>query len=306
MTITLYENFRAVFYAPFYAAHALGAYAAEGVDVEMATSTGPGDAVAKLVSGEVDVSWGGPLRVIKAHDEDPDSDLVCFCEVVAKDPFYLVGREPRPDFKLAELADLRFATVSEVPTPWLCLQQDVRDAGVDPEAITRVADRTMAENADAIRNGEADVVQLFEPYVEQLLAEGAGYLWHVAADRGPTAYTSFYTTRRAIAARPEPLRAMTRAVYRTLKWVHENPPADFAAAIRDYFPDTDPVILAGALGRYRDRGLWGRSTILGEKGFARLREGMLSGGFVSRTVPYAECVDLTFAEEAAAEDPPSI
>lgn len=31
--ITLSENFRALFYAPFYAAHAIGAYAAEGVEV---------------------------------------------------------------------------------------------------------------------------------------------------------------------------------------------------------------------------------------------------------------------------------
>ena len=31
MPITLIENFRAVFYTPFYAAFALGAYAAEGL-----------------------------------------------------------------------------------------------------------------------------------------------------------------------------------------------------------------------------------------------------------------------------------
>ena len=35
MPIVLTENFRALFYAPFYAAHAIGAYAAEGVDVTL-------------------------------------------------------------------------------------------------------------------------------------------------------------------------------------------------------------------------------------------------------------------------------
>ena len=35
MTIRLSENFRALFYAPFYAAHAIGAYEAEGVDAEL-------------------------------------------------------------------------------------------------------------------------------------------------------------------------------------------------------------------------------------------------------------------------------
>ena len=32
MRLRLYENYRFVLYAPFYAAHAIGAYAAEGLD----------------------------------------------------------------------------------------------------------------------------------------------------------------------------------------------------------------------------------------------------------------------------------
>lgn len=304
MAITLYENFRAVFYSPFYAAQALGAYAAEGVEVNMTTSEGTEDAVSKLIAGEVDVSWGGPLRVIKAHDQDPDSPLVAFCEVVCKDPFYLVGREARPGFDFTGLEKLRFGTVSEVPTPWLCLQQDLRDAGVDPDALPRVTDRTMPANADALRAGEADVVQLFEPFAEQLVREKAGHIWYAAAMRGLCAYTSFYTTRAAIAERPDPLRRMTRAMFRTLKWIHANPPGAFADLIADYFPDLSRAELAGALGRYLELGLWSDSTILTRPGFERLRAGMISGGFVSREVPYEECVYTTFAEEVAREDPP--
>jgi hypothetical protein len=35
MRLRLYENFRFLLYAPFYAAHAIGAYAAEGLEVEL-------------------------------------------------------------------------------------------------------------------------------------------------------------------------------------------------------------------------------------------------------------------------------
>ena len=35
MPIRLMENFRAVFYAPYYATHALGFYEREGVEVEL-------------------------------------------------------------------------------------------------------------------------------------------------------------------------------------------------------------------------------------------------------------------------------
>jgi hypothetical protein len=41
MPIKLTENFRAVFYAPFYAIQALGFYARESVDVELMNSPAP-------------------------------------------------------------------------------------------------------------------------------------------------------------------------------------------------------------------------------------------------------------------------
>src|SRR3954452_22674283 len=132
MPIRLMENFRALFYAPYYAAIALRVYEREGLDVELLTSDAPGDAVAKLIDGEIDLTWGGPMRVMKAHDEDSHSPLVNFCEVVSRDPFFLIGTRTERAFRLADLQHLRFASVSEVPTPWMCLQQDLRDQGMDP------------------------------------------------------------------------------------------------------------------------------------------------------------------------------
>jgi NitT/TauT family transport system substrate-binding protein len=91
MPIRLAENFRAVFYAPFYAAQSLGFYAEEDVEVELVGSSVPGDGASALLNDTVDLTWGGPMRVMKAHDLQPSSPLVCFCEVVARDPFFLVA-----------------------------------------------------------------------------------------------------------------------------------------------------------------------------------------------------------------------
>src|ERR1700744_199294 len=153
MTIRLSENFRALFYAPFYAAHAIGAYQAEDVDVTLVSSPDPARTATALHDGEVDVMWGGPLRVMLTHAQDPSADSVCFCAVIARDPFFVIGREPRPGFQLADLTSMRFASVSEVPTPWICLQDDLRRAGVDPASLPRVHGPTMAENATALREG---------------------------------------------------------------------------------------------------------------------------------------------------------
>src|SRR4029077_2383026 len=112
MRIKLSENFRAVFYAPFYATHALGFYTSEGVEVELLNSPAPAAAAAGLLDGSIDISWGGPMRVMKARDEDPGSPMVCFCEVAARDPFFLVGKGDPAAFRPADLPRLKIGTVS--------------------------------------------------------------------------------------------------------------------------------------------------------------------------------------------------
>jgi NitT/TauT family transport system substrate-binding protein len=288
--IKLAENFRAVFYAPFYAAQALGLFQREGVEIEMLGSSVPGDAVNALVDGVIDITWGGPMRVMKARDRDSNSTLVCFCEVVGRDPFYLVGRSDSAAFELPDLQRLRFATVSEVPTPWMCLQHDLRERGIDPDRLRRLADRPMADNLTALRTGELDVAQLFEPYVSIALKEGAGVLYTAAA-RGPTVYTTFITTRQAIERHRTAFVAMARALRGTLQWIAERSADELAEAISPFFPDVPRAILASALERYRQADIWSDGGQVSRQGFARLAESLLSGGFISRLPRYEDCVE---------------
>jgi NitT/TauT family transport system substrate-binding protein len=298
--LRLLENYRFVLYAPFYAAHAIGAYADEGLAVELLPSPGPGKAEAALAAGAVDVVWIGPIRVMKHHDDNPASPLVAFAEVVCRDPFSLVGRYPNPDFKLAELVGLRFASTAEVPTPWLCLEQDLRDAGVDPARLDRVLGCSMSDNVAALREGSLDVAQLFEPFVESAVATAGAHIWYPASARGRTSYTVFVTTRERLAADPEPFRRMAQAMYKTQRWVAAAAPERLAETIASYFPALDRGVLSGALARYKQQGVWGTDPVLPEGGFDRLRRALLGSGFLKREVPFAECVDNRLAEAAVA------
>ena len=306
MSVTLQESLRGLLYAPYYAALALGAYRREGVAIDFVSATAPAEAPAGLFAGTVDVAWGGPMRVMQMYESRADCDLVCFGEVVTRDPFLLVGREPRPDFALADLYGKRVATVSEVPTPWLCLQEDLRRAGLDPEALPRIADRTMAENAAALRRGELDVVQLFEPFGEELIATGEGHLWYAAAARGLTAYTSFYARRSVLAVRGDEMKKIVRGLYRTQKWLHTQPPEALADTVQSFFPSVPSTLLRAAVTRYRALGIWGRNPILPRAGYDRLKAGLVSGHFVKQGAPFEQAVDNSLAEEVVREDPPAL
>ncbi len=306
MPITLQENLRGILYTPFYAALALGAYRREGVEVGFVSAAEPARAVEGLFAGTVDVVWGGPMRVMQTYDRRTHCDLVCFAEAVTRDPFFLIGREPRPDFTFADLYGKRVATVSEVPTPWLCLQEDLRRAGLDPDALPRVADRTMAEIVAGLRRGEFDVVQLFEPFAEELISSGDGHLWYAAATRGPTSYTSFYTRRTTLTERREELKKVVRGLYRTQKWLHANRPKTISEVIQSFFPAVPASLLKAAIARYLELGIWGRNPILPRAGYERLRAGLISARFVKQAAPFEQAVDNSLAEEIVREDPPAL
>ena len=298
MAILLSENFRALFYAPFYAAEATGAFKAAGVEVVLKPSPNPASAVQALLAGEVDVMWGGPLRAISTHHADPSSSLVCFCDVVARDPFFIIGNEPRPDFKLADLAGSKFATVSEVPTPWVCLQDDLRRAGIDPDRLMRITDKTMAENEAALRAGTIDAMQVFQPYAEQSIRSGTGHVWYAAADRGLTAYTTLMTRREVLEQRHAELAKMTKALHRTLGWFAATPASDIARTLASYFPDVPTDLFAQCIERYRSHRLWASDPVIRREGYDRLHAAMRSARLLTHDIAFEACVDTRLAEEA--------
>ena len=298
MSITLLENFRAVFYTPFYAAFSLGAYEEAGVDVRIETSPDPARNAELLMSGEAQVSWGGPMRVLVAYDKNPACDLKVFCEVVCRDPFFLIGREPNPAFRMSDLAGPGIATVSEVPTPWMCLQHDLRLAGLDPDALNRIPNQTMGENADALRAGAVDVIQVFQPFAEELIREGAGHIWYQAAERGLTTYTAFYAPGSFLRENPESALGMTRAMEKAERWLAENDAEAVAGLVKPWFEEMDPALLTQAIARYKSIGLWNRNPRLAQASFEWLRAACLSGGLITTGVSYEQAVDMRFVEQA--------
>ena len=301
MRIRLLESLRAVFYAPYYAAIGTGAFEREGIEVELHRPPHPAEAVTSLFDGRADVTWGGPMRMMGHLDRPGAVPLVGFAEAVTRDPFYLVGSRPNPAFKMGDLMTARVATVSEVPTPWLCLQDDLRRAGLDPAAVDRVADQTMGENVEDLKRGAVDVIQVFEPYTELLLDSGAGHLWYAAAARGPTSYTTLYTPRTFAQSHPDGLVKLAAGLYRAQRWIHAAEPADIAAILTPYFEDLAPARLASMAARYRANGVWGRNPLLPVVGFVRLKCALLSGAFISSDIPFDACMDNRYAREAMAK-----
>ena len=295
MNLRIAENFRAVFYAPFYAIRALELAERQGLAVEWLPSETPGGTIEEVKRGRIDAQWAGPMRVLKDHDSTPadGARLICFGEVVGRDPFYLIGRKGQPPLRLKDLAAMRLGIVSEVPTPWYCLRADLEDAGVDTVAMRsagRLVDSlTMPQQLEALATGKLDAAQLFEPDASRALADGNAILY-AASSRGATCYTAFITSRESATKRREEFVALTRATQTVLDWVADNGPAELARVTASFFPSVPQNLLRAAYERYHRAGLWSRTTAVSKTGFERLAYSLHDGGFIAHRATYAECV----------------
>jgi len=288
MKLRIAENFRAVFYAPFYAIRALGLPEREGLQVEWLPSDTPGGTIEQVKRGAIDGQWGGPMRVLQDHDATGSGRLVSFAEVVWRDPFYLVGRR-NDGFQLHDLASMRLGIVSEVPTPWYCLRADLADAGVDVTTLRLTNNRTMPQQLEALAEGKLDAVQLFEPYASRALADGNAILYAASA-RGATSYTAFICSRDGVSAKRDEFAALQRSTQAMLDWLAKAGPAELARVTASFFPDVPQELLRSAFERYQRAGLWSRSTVLSKAGFDRLAHSLQAGGFIKHRATYEACV----------------
>ncbi len=293
--LRLCENMRTIVYAPFYFALSGEYFARAGLAVEVITSPDPSHTGHMLLEHRADVSWGGPMRVLQHHQADAACELTCFAQVVARDPFILIGRRPNPAFRFQELPQYRVAVACEVPTPWLMLQDDLARAGVSPSSVRTLPDRPMAETVQAFLRNEIDVIQVLEPWADRLIQSGEGHVWHRFSQRGDIAYSTFYAPRSYIVANRVACRRLVSGLAAAQVAFHATSPAAIADAITAWLPDLDAVAIARIITAYRDARLWAARPELPVASFLRLKAALVSGGLVGHDVAYQHVVDASLS-----------
>ncbi|MGA0424542.1 MAG: ABC transporter substrate-binding protein [Alphaproteobacteria bacterium] len=287
--VTAYENLRGLVYSPFYIGLAEGLFKEAGVELTAKLSPAGEETVAGAIAGRVEVSWGGPMRVMREHDKDPSSQLVCFGLAVQKDPFLIIGAKANTEFTPANLLTKRLAVATTAPTPWLLLQEDLRRLGFDPSAI-ELTDPVDPQEALEGLNSRFDYVLAFEPWGSKAELEKRGFILYAGARRGPLAFTSFYGPRNFLTNRRTAALALMDGLKKSLSRINSINPAEAATKIKPWFDNFDEALLAAAIGRYQRLNLWPLDTDITADGFVRLKSSLISGGFIETDAAYENIV----------------
>lgn len=101
--VTVAEVAHSIFYAPQYAADALGYFEDEGLDVEIILAAGADKVSAAVLSGDVNIGFSGSEVTVYVYNQGEKDYLVTFAGLTKKDGSFLVSREKIKDFKVEDL-----------------------------------------------------------------------------------------------------------------------------------------------------------------------------------------------------------
>ena len=302
--LTVLMPFHTPFYTPLAAGVALGHFQEEGLDVLAVPAPVFGKpTMDALLQGDIEISLGGLMRSFELADR-AGQIVVHFAEVCSRNGFFLVAREPRPDFRFADLTGRTVLSFAEAPTPWQCMLTVLRRHGVDPARVKIERHRPGPEAVAAFLAGTGDFLEQPQPAIERLVVEGKA---HIVASMGeatgPLPFSSYMTTPDFLAREPDVIAKFTRALYRTQRWLAAHGAADVARAVAPAFPETELPLLERAVGRYLAQGTWAHDPLLRREGFDYLERILLDGGLIRRGRPYEELVDTAIARSVMAEAP---
>ena len=124
----------------------------------------------------------------------------------------------------AELAGSTLIPVGFTPVPYTTLQAAMRWHGVDPASVNLMGGLSAEEMLGRFRNGDADYLQVPNPFAVQLVNEGSG---HIAAtlgnESGFVCYSSFAVTPAYLADHPDTVQRFVNGYARAQRWVAASP-----------------------------------------------------------------------------------
>lgn len=290
-----------IYYCAHFVAAGLGLFEKEGVEIAFTSTqsgghTVRGGQIPAVLSGEADLTVGGPMVTMKNYEEQGPA-LVSFSACVRANPWFFAAASARPDFSLADLKGKRIIDIGNVGTATLALQWLLRREGL-ADAVILPGSGDEGRDIAAVVGGEADFayhsLHALSPYAAR------GQVAPVASLAGPMGGLpwSAYIARPERIAEDRPLFAgFVRAIEQALAFIATAPAEEIVGLVRAYYPDMDDRTLIVALEGYRTAKVFAPTAFIDRADFDRFASLLKDIGWLRSPVPYDDLIDMTLCSQ---------
>ena len=266
-TIRLNEVTHSIFYAPLYAAEALGYFEEEGITIELTNGGGADNVMAAVLSGSADIGFCGPEAALYVLIGGSDDVPTVFGQLTKRDGSFLVSRVDEKDtFDWAtSLEGKEILAGRPGGVPAMTFEYVLNNNGLyDGTNVTMNYDVNFNYMTAAFESGIADYCTMFEPVASDYEAAGKGY---VVASVGE-----------------ESVRA--------IEYVKTTDSAAVAELLVPYFDGTGEAAIATSLDSYKAIDAWQEDMTMTEDAFERLLDIIDNAGELEKRVPLTDLADL--------------
>jgi NitT/TauT family transport system substrate-binding protein len=249
---------------PIYVAEDKGLFKKHGLDVDVITSRGGGEAMKAYIAGEVQiVATGFPeLGLMRAKNVD----VMLYFAQTSRVPFALLARTGTNVKSVADLKGKTIAVTSPGSLTANLTNYFVKQAGLDPARdVNLVSVGGGGEILGALKSERADAAMLFEPFVAIAVKQGiASVLVDVAKELDAFSSSPLSTSKDFVEKRAQEANALFDALVEAQQFIAGNR-AGVLEIAKKRFSNADPSVLEAALDRiyqvYSPNGKFGRSHV---------------------------------------------
>jgi NitT/TauT family transport system substrate-binding protein len=202
---------------------------------------------ALLRDREIDIMQSAVSSNWKPREQGIEPLPVHFAQINQRDGFFIVGRQPDPEFQFKTLEG-KTLLADHGLQPLVMLKYAVKHNGADWKQIKVIDAGTPEKMAAAFSAGTADYVHLQGP-----VAAGE-VIASVGAAMPPVAFSSLCCARSY--QKSDGYRTFLKTYDRAREWVRTAPAEEVAAKQAAFFPAVASDILAAAVKRYQGLGCW--------------------------------------------------
>ena len=296
--IKVAEVTHSVFYAPQYAAHALGYFEDEGLDVEIILTPGADAVAAAVLSGDVQIGFCGSEQTIYIYNQGEKDYLINFSALTKKDGSFLISRKENKNFKITDLKGSHIIAGRKGGMPSMTLKWALNQNGIDTNKdLNFDTSIAFASMNGAFIGGTGDYVTAFEPSASQLVKQGYGHIVASIGELGGNVpYTTYSARKSYINKNKDVIEGFTKATQKGLDYVHNHTAEEIATKITSYFPDVSYNELVNSIKKYKDIDSWYETTAINEKDFDHIQEIIKNDNELDKKAPFDKLVDNSFSK----------
>ena len=303
--IRLSEVTHSVFYAPMYAAEALGYFEEENIEIDLSNGGGADNVMAAVLSGSADIGFCGPEAALYVLIGGSNNVPTVFGQLTKRDGSFLVSRVDEADtFDWAtSLQGKEILAGRKGGVPAMTIEFVLNANGLyDGDNVFMNYDVNFNNMTAAFEGGTSDYCTMFEPVASVYEKAGNGYVVaSVGEASGEVPYTCFIARESYIEKNEQVIEGFLRAIIKGIRYIKTTDSAVASEKLASYFAGTELSSIATSLDSYKAIDSWQDDMTMTEDAFNRLQDIIDNAGELERRVTLSELVNTDYSTKIYAQ-----